>query len=68
MPRFADDPANVGTLTLNGGADGTLIAASDENDPYVGVLFYQDRLAPSYLPAKGNKTPTAIGAPQHRTS
>jgi hypothetical protein len=38
-------PGNTGTVTINGGADIQLNAPSTPNDPYKGVLFYQDQAA-----------------------
>lgn len=35
-----------GTVSMNGGADVSLAAPTDETDPYAGILFYQDRDQP----------------------
>ena len=48
----ADDPANIGTVTFAGGTIGELTAQSDDGNPYAGVLFYQDPLAPTYFQEK----------------
>ncbi len=48
----ADDPANIGTLKFNGNSSETLIAPSDDGNPYVGVLFFQDPRAPTYTQVK----------------
>lgn len=34
---------NGGTVTMNGAAEVNLSAPTDEDDPYAGILFYQDR-------------------------
>ena len=44
----ADDPADIGNVKFNGGTVAELTAPSDPDDPYAGVLFYQDRLADAY--------------------
>jgi Flp pilus assembly protein TadG len=36
-------PSATGTVTINGGADMQLNAPTDANNPYKGVLFYQDQ-------------------------
>ncbi len=51
----ADDPANIGTVSFSGGTVGDLTAQSDDGNPYAGVLFYQDPLAPISYPGKGKK-------------
>ena len=48
----ADDPNDIGNLKINGNAEADLIAPSDEGNPYVGVLFYQDSRAPSFQGAQ----------------
>ncbi len=58
----ADDPADIGTLRLNGGATTSLIAPSDDGNPYAGVLFYQDRRAPSYIDNQAIKNAINGGA------
>ncbi len=45
----ADDPADIGNIKFNGGTVANLTAPSDPDDYYVGVLFYQDRLAAASL-------------------
>ncbi len=52
----ADDPANIGTVSMAGGTAGSLTAQSDDGNPYAGVLFFQDPLAPISYPVKGNQT------------
>lgn len=44
----------IGSVTINGGATVNLTAPSDPSNPYQGVLFYQDRHAPSNKMAKFN--------------
>ncbi len=38
---------NIGTVTINGGADIVLNAPTDANNKFKGVLFYQDQNAPA---------------------
>ncbi len=45
-------PNNIGTVDLNGGA--TLNMTASKTGPYAGLLFYQDRAAPSTLVNKIN--------------
>ena len=42
-------PSDIGTVTINGGADIQLNAPSDPNAYYKGVLFYQDQQASANL-------------------
>ncbi len=44
----ADNPSDIGTIKITGNAVADLRAPTDEDDPYAGVLFYQDRQAPSF--------------------
>lgn len=44
----ADVASEIGNLRLTGGVTADLSAPTDPDDPYVGVLFYQDRAADSY--------------------
>jgi hypothetical protein len=53
------DPSNVGTVTINGGADIQLHAPSATSAYYKGVLYYQDQGAPTNL-AKFNGGATQI--------
>ncbi len=39
--------SQIGTVTINGGADITLNAPPDPSSPFAGLLFYQDRRAPT---------------------
>jgi hypothetical protein len=39
------DPSNIGTVTINGGADIQLNAPTGANEPFKGILFYQDQSA-----------------------
>lgn len=50
-----DDPAtDTGNVTNMNGGSIALSASTDENDPFRGVLFYQDRRKTN-CPAQGNK-------------
>ncbi len=44
----ADVASEVGNLKLTGGVTVELSAPTDEDDPYAGILFYQDRAAESF--------------------
>jgi hypothetical protein len=55
----SSSPANTGTITINGGADIQLNAPTAANEPYKGVLFYQDQNA-SATTAKFNGGATMI--------
>ena len=44
----ADVASEIGNLKLTGGVVADLSAPTDPDDPYAGVLFYQDRAAESY--------------------
>ncbi|MCY7399283.1 MAG: pilus assembly protein TadG-related protein [Sphingomonas bacterium] len=46
------NPSNIGTLDLNGGA--TLNMTASKTGAYAGILFFQDRAAPSTLTNKIN--------------
>lgn len=48
------DAGDIGTLTINGGADVILRAPTDPADPFTGILVYQDRLATSSQSLKFN--------------
>jgi hypothetical protein len=52
-------PGDIGTVTINGGADLQINAPSDPNAYYKGVLFYQDQQASSNL-AKFNGGATMV--------
>lgn len=56
--------SQIGRVVINGGADVQLTAPSDPNDPFVGVLIYQDRRATSTAVNKlnGGSTMTLTGA------
>lgn len=56
--------SQIGRVVINGGADVRLTAPSDPNDPFVGVLNYQDRRATSTAVNKlnGGSTMTLTGA------
>lgn len=42
----SSSPSDIGTITINGGADVILNAPTGSSDHFKGILFYQDRLAP----------------------
>ncbi|AEG47817.1 Protein of unknown function DUF2134, membrane [Sphingobium chlorophenolicum L-1] len=41
----SNNPGSIATVNINGGATLNLTAPTDLNDPYHGILFYQDRRA-----------------------
>jgi hypothetical protein len=47
-------PGQIGTIVINGGADVLLNAPTSDSDPFKGILFYQDRRAPSGQAMKFN--------------
>jgi Putative Flp pilus-assembly TadE/G-like len=46
--------SQIGTVTINGGADITLNAPPDPSSTFAGILFYQDRRAPAGATDKFN--------------
>ena len=58
------DASQIGTVRINGGADVVLQAPTDPSYPYPGLLFVQDRRAPSTSTAKlnGGSTMTLTGS------
>ncbi len=56
--------SDIGTVTINGGADITLNAPPDASSHFAGILFYQDRRAPAGATDKfnGGANQTLTGA------